>query len=169
MTAVEFHSDVGDVLDFSCRLLRKAYRQGTRVAVIAPANTLAALDRALWTFADREFVPHALVVESNRDSELARRAPIWLIDNMALPGAPDILVNVGFELAESLQPPEPLQALQAFRRLIEVVSLDVDDAARARARWRHYRSLGLEVKHHRASAEAADLPSYELGAGPGQN
>ena len=55
---VEFHTGVADELAFACRLLRKAYHQGARVLVRAPSARLARLDRELWTFAEREFVPH---------------------------------------------------------------------------------------------------------------
>ena len=58
MTQVEFHTGVADTVHFACRLLRKAYRQGERLLVTAPAHTLEALDRALWTFAAQEFIPH---------------------------------------------------------------------------------------------------------------
>ena len=61
MTEVEFHTGVADPLDFACRLLRKAARQGVRVLVTAPGETLGALDRLLWTFEEREFLPHVRV------------------------------------------------------------------------------------------------------------
>jgi DNA polymerase III subunit chi len=54
---VEFHTGVEDVLAFTCRLLRKAQRQGAQLVCTAPPATLAALDQALWTFEEREFVP----------------------------------------------------------------------------------------------------------------
>ena len=59
MTEVEFHVNVPDRLQYACRLLRKAYRQGARVLVRAPAPRLMRLDRELWTFVEREFLPHA--------------------------------------------------------------------------------------------------------------
>ena len=60
MTEIAFHVNVPDRLAYACRLLRKAVRQGARVAVTAPPATLRGLDRALWTFEPTEFVPHAL-------------------------------------------------------------------------------------------------------------
>ena len=58
MTEVEFHTGVADPTAFACRLLRKACRAGVRVLVTASPAPLVALDRALWTFAERDFVPH---------------------------------------------------------------------------------------------------------------
>ena len=57
MIRVEFHTSIADPLDFACRLLRKACRQGVRVQVSAAPETLTALDRALWTEPERDFVP----------------------------------------------------------------------------------------------------------------
>ena len=58
MPQVEFHSGVAQPLNFACRLLRKACRQRVPVLVSAPAPTLDALDRELWTFEALEFLPH---------------------------------------------------------------------------------------------------------------
>ena len=33
MTDIAFHTGIGNPLDYACRLLRKAYRSGARVAV----------------------------------------------------------------------------------------------------------------------------------------
>jgi len=46
LTEVAFHTGIADPLDYACRLLRKAYRQGARVAVHAPAPLLDRLDQA---------------------------------------------------------------------------------------------------------------------------
>lgn len=138
LAEVEFHTGVADPLGFACRLLRKAYRRGLRVLVTAPTQTLAALDRDLWTFDERDFVPH-LRLGGAADAALAARTPIWLSDG-ALPAAvPEVLVNLGAEMPGDLSP---------FSRLIEIVSTDPDDAQAGRQRWRAYRQLGLAVRHH---------------------
>ena len=60
MTEVSFHFNVPDRTEYTCRLLRKALRQGVRVVVVGPEKILAGLDRAIWTFDAIEFVPHVL-------------------------------------------------------------------------------------------------------------
>lgn len=141
LTQVEFHTGVAAPGHFACRLLRKAMRQGVRVAVTAPSEALQALDKALWTFEEREFVPHLRVDAAAADSDLARRTPIWLVDGPLPPGCPTVLVNLG------AGPPDDPARLS---RLIEIVSTEPDDVAAARARWRHYAGLGLKVVHHQA-------------------
>lgn len=140
MTEVEFHTGVADPLGFACRLLRKACRQGVRVQVTAPAPALAALDRELWTFDEREFIAHVRMPGTS--AAVAARTPIWLVTRGDLPGAPPVLVNLGADA-----PPDP----GVLERVIEIVSAEPDDAARGRERWRAYRAGGLDIRHHTAA------------------
>lgn len=137
MTEVEFHTGVSDVGTFACRLLRKAARQGVRVQVTAPAETLDALDRQLWDFDERDFVPHARVPGAS--PEVLQRSPIWLTSQRMGGDAPRVVVNLD-EAAPA--------NLGDLDRLIEVVSADVDQAERGRMRWRAYKAQGLSIKHH---------------------
>ena len=141
MTEVEFHTGVADPLDFACRLLRKAVRQGARVLVTAPGETLGALDRLLWTFEERDFVPHVRVPGTS--AATAALTPIWLATTTAavegLADMPGVLVNLDGEA-----PAAP----QALRRLIEIVGAEPDAAERGRERWRAYKAAGLEIHHH---------------------
>jgi DNA polymerase-3 subunit chi len=136
---VEFHSGVADDLGFACRLLRKAYLQGARVLVRAPSARLARLDRALWTFAEREFLPHLRFAAPGVVPAQAARTPIWLVDGQLPAGVPPVLVNLGADLPDDWQ---------AFDRIIEVLSTEPDDEQRGRARWRAYKAAGLAIKHH---------------------
>lgn len=142
---VEFHTGVEDDIAFACRLLRKACRQGARVLVRAPAPQLARLDRELWTFVEREFLPHLRFRMPGPVPANAARTPVWLVEGDMPPDAPPVLVNLGDELPAGVED---------FERIIEVVSADPDEARRGRARWRAYREQGLEVHHHGAAAGA---------------
>jgi DNA polymerase-3 subunit chi len=147
VTEVEFHTGVADRVGFACRLLRKAVRSGARVLVTAPPEVLADLDRSLWTFEERDFLPHVRVPGSA--AAVRRRTPIWLVaaasvadvDEAAGP-VPRVVVNLGADA------PGDLQALD---RLIEVLSTDADDVDRGRARWRAYKAAGLNIVHHAGS------------------
>jgi DNA polymerase-3 subunit chi len=146
VTAVEFHTGIADPVGYACRLLRKAYRLGARVRVTASDEGLSELDRALWTFEDREFVPHVRVAGC-ADTMLAR-TPIWLGGSASPTGrvaAPRLLVNIG------AQAPADFDALD---RLIEIVAGHPDDVEAGRKRWRAYRTAGLEVVHHGSGAAA---------------
>ena len=143
MTEVEFHTGVADPVLFACRLLRKAVRRGTRVSVIAPDVILNTLDRALWTFDERDFLAHVRLPGAS--PALAARTPIWLLPSPKIAAgdvhAPTVLLNLGADI------PEDLTGLD---RLIEVVSADPDEAASGRSRWRAYKARGLAITHHTA-------------------
>lgn len=136
---VEFHTGVADESGFACRLLRKAYHVGARVLVRGPAPLLQRLDRELWTFAEREFIPHLRFSAASGAPAQARRTPIWLVDDAVPPGHPSLLVNLDAEV--------PAQ-LQGFERIIEVVGLDAEVVRRGRIRWRAYEACGLRPVHH---------------------
>jgi DNA polymerase-3 subunit chi len=137
MHEVEFHTGVDDALQFACRLLRKAARQGVRVQVTAPDQVLSHLDSLLWTFEEREFVPHVRVARVS--PAVSARTSIWLTPAALVGDAPRVLVNLGAD-----PPPNPLQLV----RIVEIVSSDAEEAASGRLRWRHYKGLGLAIKHH---------------------
>jgi DNA polymerase-3 subunit chi len=141
LTEVEFHTGVADRAGFACRLLRKAYRQGARVLVTAPADVLAEVDRLLWTVDERDFVPHVRV--PGAPAAVAARTPIWLAadtqQTAAAQGAPTVVLNLGAAAPASLG---------GVDRLIEVVSNDPGEADQGRSRWRAYKAAGLEIKHH---------------------
>jgi len=143
MTEVEFHTGVDDPLAYACRLLRKACRAGVRVLVTAPPATLAALDRALWSFDERDFVPH--VRQPGASAPLAARTPIWLALQGGLPGEPGVRVNLGADAPTDLS---------GVERLIEIVSSEADDADRGRSRWRDYKARGLSIAHRRGGPAA---------------
>jgi DNA polymerase-3 subunit chi len=137
MTAVEFHTGVADKVDYACRLLRKAYRSGARLVVTAPSPLLATLDRELWTFAERDFIPHLRVPALA--PAVAARTPIWLVEGDLPVDAPGVLVNLG-----APAPADPTR----FDRIIEVLSADADDLQPGRERWRAYVAAGLTPVRH---------------------
>ncbi|MFT3821511.1 MAG: DNA polymerase III subunit chi [Rubrivivax sp.] len=109
--------------------------------VRAPRERLSALDRALWTFVEREFLPHLRFAAPGARPAQAARTPIWLVDGevpQGVPGMPAVLVNLGAAMV-----PEP----GAFERIIEIVGPEPDDQAAGRERWRAYKAAGLEPAH----------------------
>jgi DNA polymerase-3 subunit chi len=140
VTEVEFHSGVADKLGFACRLARRAQRSGARVVVHGDGETLAALDRLLWVFDERDFVPHVRFAAHPAPAVVAR-TPIWLAAPPWPEGVPPVLVNLGAEVPDDLAP---------FARVIEIVGTDPDDHAAGRLRWRTYRARALPMRHHPA-------------------
>lgn len=140
---VEFHTGIAEPIGFACRLLRKAVHAGASLVCTAPAATLDELDRALWTFEEREFIAHLRV--PGAPPARARRTQVWLAPAADASAQGRVLVNLGAEVA-----PDPA----LFARVIELVASDADAAAQGRERWRAYKALGFEIRHHAARARA---------------
>lgn len=135
MAQLEFHTGIADVMDYGCRLLRKAYRRESRVIVFGEPERLARLDVQLWTFEQLEFIPHLRLRMGERPGPAMQRTPIWLVDRgVALPPA-DVALNLG---------DEPIDEPHAFARVIELVGDTPQQRQAGRARWRHYVGLGLQ-------------------------
>lgn len=135
MTRIDFHTNVPDKLAYACRLARKAYMAQQRVVLMADdAQQMAALNAALWTISDTDFLPHVLAGDP-----LAAHTPIVLTDSDSaeLPHH-DILVNL------SRRTPAHFAS---FQRLFEIVSQDEDDAAAGRRRYVQYKQQAYQPTH----------------------
>ncbi|KMQ80589.1 DNA polymerase III chi subunit [Candidatus Burkholderia pumila] len=135
MTRIDFHTNVGDPLDYACRLARKAYAGGHALVVLAEARRLAAFDEQLWTFVPLEFVPHVMA-----KSPLAQDTPVVLTSNLDDAPHHQVLVNLGA--------PMPAQFAR-LERLIEIVGNDENELAAGRERFRFYRNRGYKIEMHK--------------------
>ena len=144
MTEVSFHFNVADRIAYACRLLRKATRQGARLVVTGPAESLAELDRALWQFDPVEFVPHLRVAPGAEVAPRLRATPVWLADSAEV-AAPDhsVLLNLGRDTAVGFE---------SYARVIEIVSTNEEERLAARARWKHYANRGYAIERHEVTA-----------------
>jgi DNA polymerase-3 subunit chi len=143
---VAFHTGVADKLGYTCRLLRKAWRQGAQVVVTGAPETLSRLDTMLWVFEHEEFVPHARLRSGERVTSVMERTPIWLADMPADVSSAQVLVNLG---------PGMAAGFERFARVLEIVSDEPADAQQGRQRWRSYQAAGLLPKLHVQSSPAA--------------
>ncbi len=135
MTRIDFHTNIPDKLSYACRLARKAYAARAKVVLLAEdATQAAALDAALWTVSDTDFVPHVLA-----DAALAPHTPVLITINVTaeLPHY-DMLVN--------LTRSTPAQ-LDRFARVFEIISIDEDDAAAGRQRYVAYKQQSYPLTH----------------------
>jgi DNA polymerase-3 subunit chi len=122
---------------FACRLTEKAYLRDLSVVIVNDTRGDAqALDELLWTFHDRSFVPHALIL----DTPLAdRAAPVQLTLNPSALPAADLLVNLADRLPEGLE---------RYARIAEIVDADPQRRRLGRERFKAYRDLKLTLETH---------------------
>ncbi len=153
MTEVEFHVNVGDKLEYSCRLLRKAHAGGAKLLVTADPVMLAQLDQMLWTLSATEFLPHC---RSDAPPATLALSPIVLAASALEPvlegRATGVLVNLGQDV-----PP----GFESFERFIEIVSSAPDDRLAGRQRWNHYKQRGYALKAHDRTVSAQKAASAQ--------
>ena len=145
MTQVAFHFGAPDKLAYACRLLRKASATGARVLVVADAAHCQRLDEQLWAVSPTDFVSHCVVSASA--SQVGRASVLLTHGGGARPAGMSVLVNLGHEMPSGFD---------AFKRVIEVVSLDDADRQQARARWKQYTSLGYDIERHDLQLKGAN-------------
>ena len=135
---IDFHFNVDHSVAYACRVVRKARAADCSVLVYSrDAERLARVDLALWTFSALDFLPHVAW-----PSPRAARTPVWL-STVAPDGERDVLLTLDDEPA-----PQFAQWFPRFQRIIDIVSTDADDRARARLRFKAYREAGFSPNTH---------------------
>ncbi|HEX4586316.1 MAG TPA: DNA polymerase III subunit chi [Burkholderiaceae bacterium] len=140
---IDFHFNVDHPVIHACRVVRKALGSGRTLLVFSrDAQRLSRLDSALWTFSALDFLPHVYA-----DSELADRTPVWL--SMTAPGdrGRDVLLLLDDEVAPAFE-----VWFERFERVIEIVSNEEEDRARARVRFKAYRDRGFAPRSHQIAS-----------------
>ncbi len=135
MTRIDFHTNIPDKLSYACRLARKAYGARGKVVLLAEnAEQAAALNEALWTLSDTDFLPHVMASDA-----LAAYTPIIVSDSdsVELPHY-DMLIN--------LTRTTPAH-VDRFQRVFEIISVDEDDAAAGRKRYVAYKQQAYPLTH----------------------
>ena len=135
MTRIDFHSNVPDKIAYACRLTRKARAANCQIVLLTGnRQELTALDQALWTFAEQEFLPHVVAGDP-----LATSTPIILTDShdAELPHH-HVLINLSSDTPAHFA---------RFERLIEVISTEDADAKAGRARYSFYKQRGYPLNH----------------------
>ena len=135
MTRIDFHFNVDHRVHYACRVTRKARAAGKRLGVYARSSErLAQYDSMLWTFSALDFLPHVYV-----NSPLAGSTPILLaVDPDAAPPS-DVLLTLDDEAPSGFE-----SLFRRYERVIEVVSRDEAERARARSRFKAYRERGFQ-------------------------
>ncbi len=144
MADVAFHFNVPDKLAYACRLLRKAQRQGARVAVVAADDQLDQMDRMLWDLDPSDFVVHC---REHASEEVRALTSILLTTDARGCSHREVLVNLGAAVPDGFA---------EFAKVVEVVSQDDEaDRADARERWRAYADGGHPIVRYDLATKKA--------------
>jgi DNA polymerase-3 subunit chi len=115
-----------------CELAKKAYAANVPTLILArdPAQA-EALDDLLWAFDPDEYLPHQIAGMDADEDE----APVLIASpDTDVPLRP-LLINLRDAAPQG-----------AFERVLEVVPADPAARDPLRARWKHYQTLGFELK-----------------------
>ena len=135
MTRIDFHTNIADKVSYACRLARKAYAANAKLVLLAEdAAQAAALDEALWTLSDTDFLPHVLAGDP-----LAAQTPIIVTasDTDPVPHH-DMLINLARRTPASFA---------EYARVFEIISTDEEDAAAGRTRYVAYKKAAYPLTH----------------------
>ena len=135
MTRIDFHTNIPDKLTYACRLARKAYSAGGKLVLLAEdAAQASALNEALWSLSETDFLPHVMAGDP-----LADQTPIIVTDSdeAELPHG-DMLVNLTRRAPANVD---------RFQRVFEIISTDEDDAAAGRIRYVAYKQQSYPLTH----------------------
>lgn len=135
MTRIDFHSNVPDKINYTCRLIRKARAADCRIIVFDNDRIeLDLLNEALWTFSKSDFLPHVLM----GDPLVAQTAIVLTEDASATFPHHELLINLTQQVPDDFS---------RFARIIEVISTEQQDTLAGRERYRHYQQQGISLTH----------------------
>lgn len=140
MPKIDFYilmeGDAKTTLQFTCRLIEKAYRNQHRIYIHAENQSMAhQLDELLWTYREDSFLPHNLYGEGPEPAP-----PIQIGFDVTPDKQRDILINLSMTV--------PAFYAQ-FNRVCEIVANDAEIQARSRENYRSYRSDGYDINTHK--------------------
>ena len=117
-----------------CELAKRGYAANLPILVLArDAAQAEALDDLMWSFDPDEYLPHQIAEldEGDDDTPILISTPEMDIPTRAL------LINLRDAAPDG-----------AFERVLEVVPADASAREPLRERWKHYQSLGFELKKY---------------------
>ena len=136
MSKISFYQVMnGEVVKFSCQLLEKCFQNKIKTFVqLVDELAVTTLDRTLWTFAQKSFIPHA----TDKDP-MPLMQPIYISSSDKCPIDAKGLMLIGVDRLD----------VKDFDRVM--VMLDgtlVDEIKRAEALMASFKNLGHEVEYY---------------------
>ena len=151
MTRVDFYVLPTDTqasgLNFVCRLVEKALRQGNKIMVMADSQAMAQeLDDLLWSYKPESFLPHTLKPTDGAEQKVNEQHgktsdfPVVIAVDAPEPDHHDVMIN--------LQNKPPKQ-FSRFTRLAEIVTQAPEQLKASRENYKFYTERGYPTFHHK--------------------
>ena len=136
MSKISFYQVMnGEVVKFSCQLLEKCFQNQIKTFVqVVDEEAAIALDRTLWTFAQRSFIPHAMDTDPNPEKQ-----PIYISHTDKCPIDAKGLMLIGVDR---------LDVKDFDRVMVMFDGTSTTKLKRAEALMASFQGLGHEVEYY---------------------
>ena len=135
MTRIDFYQieSAEPALNFACRLVDKAWRQGLAIYIhTEDVGQAKSLDDLLWTFRPESLIPHCLLEEED--------APVQ-IGCAENPGDhQELMINLSGRVPDFFS---------RFERVAEIVPFEDTKREAARVNYKFYKDRGYPLNYHR--------------------
>ena len=136
MSKISFYQVMnGEVIKFSCQLLEKCFHNKIKTFVQVPkAEDAALIDKILWTFAQKSFIPHAM-----DGDPLPKMQPIYISATNECPIDAKGLMLIGVDRLD----------IKDFDRVMVMLDGNVfEEVKRADALLASFKNLGHDVEYY---------------------
>lgn len=117
-----------------CELARKAYEANLWALILArDAAQAEEIDELLWAFDEDAYIPHQIAGTDEEDA----LTPVLIAGPETDIALRPLVINL-----------RDTPVAGSFERVLEVVPADPAARGPLRERWKHYQSLGFDVKKH---------------------
>ncbi|MDO4643555.1 MAG: DNA polymerase III subunit chi [Cardiobacteriaceae bacterium] len=124
-------------LDLTCKLAEKAQEEDLKTLVLCADDNMAAqLDERLWSYRAESFLTHC-----RTNDPLAEEASVLLAIVPERAVSVDVLINLSLENTPDIP--------RGCKRIMEIVSPQVDVLQSTRSRFAAYRECGFEPQTHK--------------------
>lgn len=122
---------------FACKLIEKAYRNGSFAYVLTDSSEQSQhIDNLLWTFRAGSFIPHQAYT-----GELPTTESVILIGSSSPPEPwRKTVINLSSQCPQDFQQAE---------RILEILDNSEETKAWGRNRYRRYQQAGIEITTHK--------------------
>lgn len=140
MATTTFYTHITDLVSFTCRLTQKVFKSGSNILIWCDdVSRVNQLDHALWSFQPASFIPHEVWSPQHQQSFDLQAVLLAYGEDLPVIEKDYVVIN----LADAYWCNAPRKP----KRVLELVSNDLDEIAAARQRFRTYRSAGFKVEH----------------------
>lgn len=136
MSKISFYQVMnGEVVKFSCQLLEKCFQNKIKTFVqLVDESAVTTLDRTLWTFAQKSFIPHA----TDKDP-MPSMQPIYISSSDKCPIEAKGLMLIGVDRLD----------IKDFDRVMVMLDGTLpEELKRAEALMTSFKNLGHEVEYY---------------------